>query len=503
MPISAKWNSSYGGSLVTSKYSPLIDIGVGSASSAYWSGLPVLRMETLRGLTLLQGIGLATPNWQAVADVESEAGRRPPLVVVSSGRADWIKDGVEAAQEYLDGNREALGQAYWGVGDMRAVGIGKTDRSGRLVPGTPPPIYAPSRVGTQRSVYVVVHMMEYHYYLQQLEKTEVKVVGWQFRGAGNVAKRQMAGFGASRFAALQLCKTLHTGIPQPGQANLAAAAWGSAWVFDDNVVALSNCPAPQPGPDQHSDGLSDVEEDLTGNVGPTNWVCAGFQAGTKALGLEDVRDQAQRELGQPAATLPPREKVPGLVQQAVLWNITELVRRNISIGPGFIASAEDVSFVNYLKRLAGKDKPPLYQQYTQISVRKHAPTTGLSDTDENKGAARVNSYRQQLEQICAQAESAGDPAAIVPPPVMLDAGTGGLPVSGFIAAHAGGAGAQAVDMGKAACQAVEQLMAAVLAPDKSGTTVPLTDAAINALFTIPIPPDSVQCRNAPLAGGQS
>ncbi|MGW1978101.1 hypothetical protein [Streptomyces sp. NPDC001889] len=500
MPISVKWNSSYGGSLVTSKYSPLENIEVGSASSAYWSGLPVLRMETLRGLSLLQGIGLATPNWEAVAAVESRAGRRPPLVVVSSGRAEWIREGVAAAQEYLDGNRVALGQAYWGVGDMRAVGIGEKDRSGRLVPGTPPPIYAPSRVGTQRSVYVVVHMMEYHYYSEQLRNTEVNVVGWQFRGAGNVAKRQMAGFGASRFAALQLCKTLRTGIPQPGQANLPAADWGSAWVFDDNVVALSNFPAPVPGPNQHSDGLSDVEDDLTANVGPGNWVCAGFQAGTKALGLKDVRDQAQTELGQPAATLPARKEVPGLVQQAVLWNITELVRRNISIGPGFIASAEDVSFVNYLKRLAGKG-PALYQQYTRISVRKYAPTTGLSD-QANKGAARVNSYREQLEGICAREESDGDPAANVPPPVMLDAGTGGVPVSGFVEAHAGGAGAQAVDVGKAACQAVEQLMAEVLAPDKSGTTVPLTDDAINALFTIPMPQDSVQCRNAPLAGGQ-
>ncbi|MFJ4682441.1 hypothetical protein [Streptomyces sp. NPDC088789] len=487
MPVSARWKNNYGGPLVTSKYSPLEDIKLDTEMSAYLSEVLNLRMNTLRRLDLLQGLRLMTPNnWDEMKTREAEAGRKPPLVVVSSGRAEWIKAGVEAAKTQLDWYSDVLGESYEGVADMGALG-GK----GAGAPEVMPPIYAPSRVGEKRSVYVVVHRMEYAHYIRKLKKRlggeksegeKVTVIGWQFPGSLNSQEVQMAGFGASRFAALEFCKKL-----MPDQ----DGAWRSAWIFDDNVVALSNLPNEWEHEGQGNargrlvnDGLSLVEAALGVNI------CAGFQAGTSAEGKQAIRELAAGADDAPRR-LPPLEQVPGLVQQAVLWNISRLKDLNINISPAFIASAEDVSFINYLKR---RELP--YQQYTQISVRKH-----LAEEDaDTRGSVTLRDFRRKLAEICAGAESAGEQQAVPPPVTVRDLdsqeGAAAQTVREFVAAKAPSLSAQ--DMDKAACQAVEQLIATAVGSPQ----VRLEDAVLNSVFGV-TPTFPVNVQDSSATGGQS
>ncbi|MFJ6658375.1 hypothetical protein ACIQNG_18710 [Streptomyces sp. NPDC091377] len=507
MPVSAQWRSNYGGSLVTSKYSPLEDIRHDTESAQYWAAVLNLRMNTLRNLNLLQGLRLTTQDWAGVRTREAAKGRKPPLVVVSSGRAEWIKAGVEAAKRHLDMYSDELGGSYQGVGDMRALGGRGTGPQAGPQAGPPnvmPPIYAPSRVGTERSVYVVVHFAEYDHYVEQLKEEEpegateeepegatggatggaterenLTVIGWQFPGAPTPKRCQMAGFGASRFAALEFCKQL---MPQQD------GAWRSAWIFDDNVVALSNFPVYDPenktsGELEH-DGLSLVEAALGKNI------CAGFQAGTSAGDRSTIQGIVTRAVRSPG-NLPPLEQKPGLVQQAVLWNISRLKELNINISPAFIASAEDVSFINYLKR---RELP--YQQYTQISVRKHL----AGEDAPTQKTAFLQAFRRNLAKTCADVESAGAQQALPPPVTVHDLapqeGAAAQTVREFVAAKAPLLSAQ--DMDKAACQAVEQLIATAVGSPQ----VPLEDAVLNSVFGV-TPTFPVNVQNSSATGGQS
>jgi hypothetical protein len=57
-------------------------------------------------------------------------------------------------------------------------------------------------------------------------------VGWDFVRPKDV--KPFVGFGASRFAAIEFCKTLRTNVTDLGK------VWDYAWLIDDNVVALEN-----------------------------------------------------------------------------------------------------------------------------------------------------------------------------------------------------------------------------------------------------------------------
>src|SRR5262249_48206272 len=106
------------------------------------------------------------------------------------------------------------------------------------------PIYCPGRLGkaANRNVYIVVHLNEYTTYCNALARYPVTVVGWSFPGLplyesvydirqARPLYSTLAGFGASRFAAIEFCKKLSA---------LAGGSMPLAWHFDDNVVGLSN-----------------------------------------------------------------------------------------------------------------------------------------------------------------------------------------------------------------------------------------------------------------------
>jgi len=392
-PISTDRNGNYGPPLVSQKYSPLANIQLTPADQNYCSALLTNRRNLLIAQNIFpqQPLILTAPSWPAI--IAAEAGHDPPLVVISSNRAQWILSGINAANSQL----ASLGLAtFANASDLNAL----TAQASQAVS---PPIYCPTRIGPapNRNVYIVVHTLEYIFYKNTLRGTGITVIGWSFRAARPFpAMGLLAGFGASRFAAIQFCKTLRTAAPG------GAPPWNFAWLFDDNVVALTNFA-----------GYVAVEAAMAPNA-----VCAGFQGGTSALSFIANRTWARAGLGGAAPALPPLTPGGGILQQAVLWNIAYLSSNQMNISPIFVTSGEDVSIGNYFNT-----QPIPYRYYGGITVRKEDPTI----MDGSPGAQSVTAARNAYAAFFANAESAGPaaPPPLLPPPVQFQpqqAGDGGV-----------------------------------------------------------------------------
>lgn len=433
MPISTDKNTNYGPPLVNQKYAPLANIGVVNVDGPIYSGLLANRDVMLRGAGLLgRQLRLAVPNWANT--IAAEAGHLPPLVVVSSNRAGWIRAGLDAGIN-LAATLNLPGGNFANVSDLRAL----QDWNGA---GISPPLYAPNRIGVNRNVYVVVQMAEYRYYQATLAGIAgITPVGWEFvRPPGTQANLAMVGFGATRFAAMEFCKQLR---------QAAGAPWNAAWIIDDNTVALSNFA-----------GFAAVEAALGVNA------CAGFRGGTLAVAQAGNKGWANTELaagrGVQVGALPVSAP-PGVIQQAVLWNINFFDVNRLNFGPVYISSAEDLSVANYFN-----SAPINYQFYNGIGIVKEHPTY-----DNRAGAQKVNQGRQALTAWIAAAESLNPPAGTPPPPVDItpqnQADGGNQNLAGFVTTrvvpNAAAVAAQAGNVNiqnLAKCQAVEQLTCAGL-----------------------------------------
>lgn len=466
MPITTNRNNLYGPPLVNQKYSPLLAPVFNNVDRPIYSGMLNNRMRMLRAAGLIgQDLELTVPNWPAT--IAAEAGHSPPLVVVSSNRARWIRGGINAGNARLAGFGIA---AYTSASDLRAL----TDPAN---PHISPPLYAPSRIGANRNVYIVVNIAEYTLYKVQLAGTGITPVGWNFaKGVSAQRNMHMVGFGATRFAAMEFCKTLRQ---QAAAAAGGAVPWNSAWIIDDNVVAVGNFA-----------GFNAVELVLGANA------CAGFHGGTVAEAPAANRAWALAQItaghGQAPAALP-APVAAGIVQQIALWNINYFDVNHLNFGPSFITSAEDLSIANYFNN-AGIP----YQFYNGINVVKEDPTY-----DNGGGATALNKNRQDLARWITAAEGATPPAGAPPPPTQVqptnpvDGGvqtlgnfitTRVLPNAPAVAAQANNPNMQA----QAKSQGVEQLTSGAL---NAGFVTP---AAIAATFQINgAGPQAVQMRNRP------
>lgn len=437
MAITTDKNTNYGPPLVNQKYAPLLAPVFNGVDQPIYTGMLNNRMAMLRAIGLIgQQLRLAVPNWGVAT--AAEAGHLPPLVVVSSNRAQWIRRGIDAGVTQLANLGIA---AYNSASDLRAL----TDLNNNL--GISPPLYAPSRIGANRNVYVVVQMAEYPFYKATLAGSGVTPVGWEFQKGGGARRNlNMLGFGATRFAAMQFCKTLRA---QAAAAAGGAAPWNSAWLIDDNTVALTNFA-----------GFAAVEAALGGNA------CAGLRGGTLAQAPAANKAWARAELqagrGQQVANLPPSVP-PGIVQQTALWNINYFENNHLNFGPLYITSAEDLSITNYFNN-AGIN----YQFYNGIGVVKEDPSY-----DNRAGAQKVNKGRQDLAAWITAAESANPPAGVAPPPINVQPVNGAdggvqtlgqfivnrvLPNAAAVAAQRNNANTQV----QAKCQGVEQLTCGAL-----------------------------------------
>ena len=246
------------------------------------------------------------------------------------------------------------------------------------------PLYAPSRIGANRNVYIVLNIAEDTLCKVELAGTGTTPVGWEFaKGESAQRNMHMVGFGATRFAAMEFCKTLRQ---QAAAAAGGAVPWNSAWIIDDNVVAVGNFA-----------GFNAVELVLGANA------CAGFHGGTVAEAPAANRAWALAQIaaghGQAPAALP-APVAAGIVQQIALWNINYFDVNHLDFGPSFITSAEDLSIANYFNN-AGIP----YQFYNGINVVKEDPTY-----DNGGGATALNKNRQDLARWITAAEGATPPA---------------------------------------------------------------------------------------------
>jgi hypothetical protein len=405
--IQAYRNSAYGPPLVTQKYSPLSNISFDEVDETFCSRMLRNRWKELRDRGLIpKPLALVVPNWADM--VRDEAGKKPPLVVISTNRSKWIKQGVEAAaaqppelRTYPATEEDPALRTYVNAGDLRALTAERKQK-------VSPPVYCPSRIGDAgpRNVYVVVHTAEYQTYRDNLADTGINVVGWTFQSPAGV-KLYLTGFGASRFAAIEFCKALRaaaTTEPE-GDEEEGEAPWDYAWLLDDNVVALTSFA-----------GYAAVEAAMDG--AEETHVCAGFRGGSSAEDFTKIKKWAEKELeagkidptrGKQAAALPPPEKEPGILQQVVLWNIAHLAKHNLNFGPVFIASGEDVSMGNYFIR----KKTPFFF-YGGIGVFKENPTD-----DNSPGSKTLKKAREGMTALFATMEGANpapEPAPGTQPP---------------------------------------------------------------------------------------
>jgi len=333
-PIKVTANKDYGGSLVTSKYSPLTAGGIrlDNDDRAQLQSFVDDRLTALQAYGQLGTLELYTEDWATlIASQRTPAppGMPPqaPLVTISSNRSSWIKAGYEHARAIVS---TLPNQAFTGVNDLTAIS--------QKVDGytATPAWYLPIRVNEPtRASIVVVHRSEYVKYLAALAGTGLIVVGWSFkmpffppqsRWSPLAAPRRhsLVGFGASRYAAIEFLKYLR---------RKAVAPWRGAWLLDDNVIQLTSFTT-----------FNEIEGKVTDDQ-----VCLGVHGGTRAYTQGEDLAWANR-LNTGVWTLRPVDAAEaGPLQQAVYWNIARLYKQHINFSPIFMFSGEDISMENYLK----------------------------------------------------------------------------------------------------------------------------------------------------------
>ena len=426
MAILVEKKMNYGGKNVTDKYKPLKVTYIEGDAGTY-SKLATHRAKLLTDANILpQPLELRT-NWPAAIAAESTAGQLPPLVVISTNRSRWIASGIRA------GTRQLAKVRFTVAHDLNALtDLAKVKQS--------PPLYAPVRIGPNRNVYIIVHLFEYQQYQTELAGLGVTVVGWFFHTPRGAPISQLAGFGASRFAAMEFCKQLRTA---------SGNRWNYAWLMDDNVVGITSWP-----------GFAAFETVIAAK--PTN-LCVGFSACVKVEPQSEIVGWAEREVnaGRAIPTTVPSQTTKGLVQQASLWNIRALTEKHLNFGPAFINSAEDVSFSKYMDLAS---LPYIFCGSPKVMKEE-------TKEDNSAGAAKVKAAREAYTRWVVNAESAGTVTAESPPPVMvkLSATDPDKTISTFITNWFTGVGGEvpppdvaeatteAVQQ-KAMCQAVEQII---------------------------------------------
>jgi hypothetical protein len=429
---------------VSKKYNPFdaftLRLGTTEEDKALYSKILTNRFDLLKNLSLLpQTLHFATTDWAQTQ--KAEEGNKPPLIIISSNRSAWIKSGIAAADAEL-ATKENW-KSFNSVSDFRALYA----TAGQKVS---PPIYCPKRIGAAslpRSVFVVVHMSEYQTYNTALAGSGITVVGWEFAKAIKESP-SLAGFGASRFAAVQFCKTLRETVKNK--------VWDYAWFFDDNVVALTNFP-----------GFEVAEAEI---AKVTDKVCIGFKGADFAYPFSDIPPWAKTLPAEPPKNLP-APKNQGILQQVGLWNIKYLATNGLNFPPVFVTSAEDISLNRYFNLQKIK-----YTIYLDITVEKEVASL------DGKSAETVNTARDYYAKVLGAAESAAAAKDAKPPPPVnvnyqgkdytVDAFIVDQFVDAFIGKHQPPITPE--KLFTARCQAAEQI---------SKTAIPIKLIADNALNT--------------------
>ena len=434
-------NTSYEtGAKVSTKYNPFdaYKLRLASTDKALYGKMLTNRTALLKKMNLMpRTLKLMCPKW---ADLEkAETGRKPPLVIISSNRSDWIKQGVAAADAEL---KKRNLTTFTGVSDFRAL----TATNNQTVS---PPIYCPKRLGAnpQRSVFILVHVSEYEKYAKALAGSGMNIIGWDFERPKD--EKPFVGFGASRFAAIEFCKSLRAKVAVLGK------VWDYAWLIDDNVVSLENFA-----------GLEKVEAALAAD---TTKVCAAFRGADAPYTFAAMKAWAATAPGPPSNL--PASLSRGVLQQVGLWNIKLLADQFLNFPPIYLTSAEDISLNRYFNY-----KGIQYLYYDKIVVDKEVASV---DTD---GGGDVNTSRQYYAALFAKAESGlpqVNPLPAAPPPVNVEYNTVAKTVVKFVNTDLLPNKAETLQ-NTAACQGIEQITKSAMA---AGSAY-IDEAALTTTFKI-------------------
>ncbi|WP_412530059.1 hypothetical protein [Burkholderia lata] len=337
--LNAHNNANYGGNLINQKYSPLADILINNVDQNEYRQLFSNRIQ------ILTGVNAYPPNaLNLYADLPGIDVAHAPLVVISSGRAEWMRDILQTAGEHPD---------FTGYLDNQTFRL-------HGAPCGPVPWYSPRRSG--RPLFVVVHWSEYDYYVQNVGDgtfPDVTIVGFKFTAAHPAL--DVVGFGASRYAALQF---------------VVSQGYHRAWAVDDNVVNINGFP----------NDLAAVEANMPANspIWGISFSGATTNGNYAALYNGTVRFQA--------VPYNFSTTTPGLLQQVVLWNLDLLRQANLNFCPMFVTSNEDISLSNFL-RATNRDQRII----TGLRVVKYEPT---SDSNANLGyTVEIPKRRNRVLQI--------------------------------------------------------------------------------------------------------
>lgn len=432
-------NTSYAtGATVSTKYNPFDarELRLASTDKALYGKMLTNRTALLKSMNLMpRTLKLMCLKWEDLEKAETE--KKPPLVIISSNRSDWIKQGVAAADAEL--KKRGL-TTFNGVSDFRAL----TATNKQTVS---PPIYCPKRLGAnpQRSVFIVVHLSEYEKYAKALAGSGMNIIGWDFERPKD--EKPFVGFGASRFAAIEFCKSLRAKVAVRGK------VWDYAWLIDDNVVAL-----------EYFAGLESVEAAL-----PAEKVCAAFKGANAPYTFAAMKAWAPTAPGPPSKL--PVSLSRGVLQQVGLWNIKLLADQFLNFPPIYLTSAEDISLNRYFNY-----KGIQYLYYDQIVVDKEVATV---DTD---GGGDVNASRQYYAALFAKAESGlpqAKPVPPAPPPVNVEYKTAAKTVVKFVNTDLLANKAETLQ-NTAACQGIEQITKSAMA---AGSAY-IDEAALTTTFKI-------------------
>ncbi|MGH6873314.1 MAG: hypothetical protein ACREHE_17595 [Rhizomicrobium sp.] len=350
--MAARNNPNYGGELINQKYSPLHDIILAPDDHAYYRALFTGRINALTGINAYPPNAI---NFYADWDTVNPAvvAAQAPMVVASTNRANWMQQALRNADAHVE-----FTGAFTGYLDA-------TTFDNDVVPW-----YAPLRSG--RPLYVVVHWSEYDYYNARIGGfANVTVVAYKFTTGPHVM--DIAGFGASRYAALQLMIGLH---------------YQKAWAVDDNTVNINGFP----------NALATIEAHMAGAVAPIWGI--GFGGATRNIGPAGLYDGTVT-----FAAVPDNFALtgPGLLQQAVLWNVAQFAGANINFCPIFVSSNEDISLSNFLQRSERDERIVTAFRIVKINAAGDPP---ISDGPAgNLGASTlVAARRNRMQQVFSTIE---------------------------------------------------------------------------------------------------
>ncbi|MCR9072742.1 MAG: hypothetical protein NXI18_13570 [Alphaproteobacteria bacterium] len=411
-PIAIDSNPNYGGNLINQKYSPLGEVQLSSDNKKEVTAILNNRVSLLAARGLLPVSNTGTDHFYllffAPNNFLATVNRLlAPLIVVSSGRANWIQETLNA------GNRVNAGGSITGY-----------DYNGVFNEG-PVPWYFPGR--SKRQTIIVTHSSECKYYANILKEFDnVFVVGYKF-GSRVDMNDQLVGFGASRFAAMQLAINLRFPL---------------VWAVDDNVVNINGFPQ----------AVSTVEGQM---VAGTDFAFS-FSAATSIKSTKpEITTISMNENSYNLAN-----SNPGILQQCVLWQPELLKNNNLNFSPIFVSSNEDVSLSSYLTATGRVQKiiKPLTTTKYLASPDPYDP----NDTTCNIGFYKyVIPFRQRIINYFAESE------ASIPVSDIATSRTSNL--ADFISNFLKSQKKEQMDPNLAQSQAVEQILSASM---KSPSWIP-------------------------------